>query len=119
MRNPIFCAHLELCCWQVDICHHLRAGMLHLQARVQLQEVEAAILAVQIFHGACTHISHHFGKLHCTLGHRKKEYFTASYLCSLCSSTTPTSDFCWHSEASQNLYQAQDLLREKPVAQEF
>lgn len=89
--GPGHLTHLELRCRQIDISHHLCAGVLHLQAGIQLQKVEAAILAVQIFHSASTHISHHFGKLHCTLGYRKKSIWFPGT--ALSSSVPPTSDF--------------------------
>lgn len=59
--------HLELCCGEVDISHHLCTGVLHLQPRVQFQKVEAPILAVEVFHSPSTHITNHFGKFHRTL----------------------------------------------------
>ncbi|TNN86769.1 hypothetical protein EYF80_002952 [Liparis tanakae] len=39
---------LQLGSRQVDVGHHLGAGVFHLQTRVELQEVEAAILAVEL-----------------------------------------------------------------------
>lgn len=103
--------HLELCCRQINISYHLRAGVLHLQTGIQLQKVETAILAVEVFHGACAHISHHFGKLHCTLGHRKEE-------CSV-QPCHPLQTFWWHSKTSKSLYPALELLKEKHMAREF
>lgn len=59
--------HLQLCGGQVDICDHFSARMLHLQAWVQLQEMEAAVLAVQIFHCTGTHVTHGLGQEDSTL----------------------------------------------------
>ena len=58
---------LQLGSRQVDISHHLRTGVFHLQTRVELQEVEAAILAVEILYCTCTDVTHHLSQLHCTL----------------------------------------------------
>lgn len=63
-------ADLQLGSGQVDVGHHLGAGMLHLQAGVEFQEVEAAILAVEVFHRARTYVPDHFSQLHCTLKYR-------------------------------------------------
>lgn len=41
--------------------------MFHLQAGIQLQEVEAAILAVEVFNGPRTHVAHGLGQAHGTL----------------------------------------------------
>ena len=71
--EPGHLTHLELRCRQIDVSYHLCAGVLHLQAGIQLQKVEAAVLAVQVFHSARTHIPHHLGKLHRTLGCRRKK----------------------------------------------
>lgn len=61
---------LQLGSRQVDISHHFCAGVLHLQAGVELQEVKAAILAVEVLHGTCADIPNHLSQLHCTLQER-------------------------------------------------
>lgn len=58
---------LQLSRRQVDVSHHFSAGVLHLQAGVEFQEVEAAILAVEVLHCACTDVAHHLSQLHSTL----------------------------------------------------
>ena len=58
---------MQLCGGQVDVGHHFSAGVLHLETRVELQEVEAAVLAVEILHGASAHVAHHLSELHRTL----------------------------------------------------
>lgn len=58
---------LQLGSRQVDVSHHLRTGVLHLQTGIKLQEVEAAILAVEVLHCTSTDVPHHLSQLHCTL----------------------------------------------------
>lgn len=60
---------------QVDISHHLSAGVFHLQTRVELQEVEAAVLAVEILYCTSADIPHHLSQLHCTLRGEKRRSF--------------------------------------------
>lgn len=60
-------ADLQLGRRQVDVGHHLGAGVLHLQTGVELQEVEAAVLAVEVLHGPGADVAHHLCQLHCTL----------------------------------------------------
>lgn len=64
--------HLKLGGWKVDVHNHFRAGMFHLQTRIQLQEVEPSILREEVFHSPCAHVAHHLGQRHGKLGRRKK-----------------------------------------------
>lgn len=65
------CRYLQLGSREVHICHHLRARVLHLQPGVQLQEVEAPVLPVQILHGACTDVPNHLGQADSALRERE------------------------------------------------
>lgn len=61
--------YLELGGWQVHVSNHLRAGMLHLQTRIQLQEVKTSVFREEILHGAGAHVANHFGQTHGVLRH--------------------------------------------------
>lgn len=63
---------LQLGSRQVDIRDHLCAGVLHLQAGIQLQEVETAILAVEIFYRPRAHVAHSLGQADGTLQRRHR-----------------------------------------------
>ena len=55
---------LELTRGQVHIGDHFCARVLHLEARIQLEEAVGALLrVVQVLHCARAHIAHHFGEL--------------------------------------------------------
>lgn len=57
--HPRAFRYLELGSGEVHICNHFRARVLDLQARVQLEEVEAPVLTVEVLHGARAHVAHH------------------------------------------------------------
>lgn len=52
---------------QVDISYHLSAGVFHLQTGVELQEVETAILAVEVLHSSCADVTDHLSQPHSAL----------------------------------------------------
>ena len=64
-QSPSPC--LQLGSRKVDIRDHFRAGMFHLQAGIQLQEVEAAVLAVEVLDSPRAHVAHRLGQAHGTL----------------------------------------------------
>lgn len=64
---------------QIDVGHHLGAGVLHLQTGIEFQEVEAAILAVEVLYCTCTDVPHHLSKLHCTLRREKNISFMVRF----------------------------------------
>lgn len=73
-------ADLQLGSRQVDVSHHLGAGVLHLQTGVELQEVEAAVLAIEVLHCTCADVSHHLSQLHCTLRRENNSMLTIEHL---------------------------------------
>ena len=54
--------HLELQGWQVDVGDHLGTRMLHLEPRVQLQEVELSVVMVEVLHCPGTDVADHLGQ---------------------------------------------------------
>lgn len=73
---------LQLGSRQVDISHHLSTGVFHLQTRVELQEVEAAVLAVEVLHCTCTDVPHHLSQLHCALRRENSSIHIKVQMCS-------------------------------------
>lgn len=59
--------NLQLGSGQVDVGHHLGARVFHLKTRVELQEIEAAVLAVEVLDCTGTYVTHHLSQLHCAL----------------------------------------------------
>lgn len=72
--------HLKLSGRQVDISNHFCAGVFHLQTGIQLQEVEAAILAVEIFNCPCTHVAHGLGQEDSTLQRNREQGVPSGFL---------------------------------------
>mgnify|MGYP003688137763 CR=1 FL=1 len=54
--------YLKLSSGEVDVSHHLRARMFHLETRIEFQDVEGFhFLVIQEFHGPGTDVLHHLG----------------------------------------------------------
>lgn len=70
--DPRAFRYLELGSGEVHIRNHFRAGVLDLQAWVQLEEVEAPVLAVEVLDGARAHVAHHLRQADRTLQERVK-----------------------------------------------
>lgn len=71
LHSRVWVTDLQLGSRQIDISHHFSAGVLHLQAGVEFQEVEAAILAVEVLHCTRTDIPNHFSQFYSTLREKK------------------------------------------------
>ena len=50
--------HKDLGAHQVDTCHHLGNGVLHLDAGVHLDKVMVSVLVHQEFQGSCVGVAH-------------------------------------------------------------
>lgn len=51
--------YLELGGRKVYVCNHLSTRMFHLQTRVQLQEIEVAVIVIEVLHRACVDVSNY------------------------------------------------------------
>lgn len=70
---PLTEVYLKLGSRKVYISNHFCTGMFHLQAGVQLQEMETSIFREEVLHSTCTYIAHHLGQSHSILAKERRQ----------------------------------------------
>lgn len=67
----VYLFDLKLGSREVYISNHFCTGMFHLQAGIQLQEMETSVFREEVLHSTCTNIAHHLGQSHSILAQKE------------------------------------------------